>query len=732
MANKMNRESLERELFTMKMRCHEYELRLQEVNLHGATGASLQTQNLELLERVGHLESDGEAQRAENEGLREICIKTRDAMVELQRRIEELTTESTARQQEIDTLSDKNTSLRKERDTMTTKYTDACALFREQETRLEERAREAEHELQQWKSTSQRLEVENKTQKRVIETDKLQITEHQAELDRLRVVEQKHTALVKEMQETKALLEESMKDRDTQHTKVVELNKLNEQLERDVETSKKEAKLAGERTVALEGERLRIQVDAERRAMEAKLTHVERTLELTREENAAKTLEYERLKLRNDTLSTDAAALTRQLARLRADMDNAQEHERRAVQQTKDAMQAEMDEARRQMDSQLDHQRSELRTRLCDKEDAVVNLQARLRQLKIDCSAKVAAMEHEMERVKEEKHRIQTKWNASITAKKRVAAARSTGTSSTTRPARARSVGPRMRPPSSSTSSRRELTSTTTTPREDYGTTRRLDTSRINTPSERSSQVAEELSAVRHDTQAVTRTPPQRTRSSKQRPGQSTETKKKSSSGKKKTSAMKRKVSARRDVRSPSPLRSSLSPSTSPTRFSTRQTNPPPPPPQPQPSREESEVSKRAMGLAAFRAARRRSRQPFGVHTDSAAELAAKTAQNNRNIQSNENNNRNNGEGNHMLLLSKPTQSERDDIAKKAQMYFPVKSKVLGTSQSPTKTSSKLLSRTSSSSNGSRTGRLRNPAVVGAGRRRALSSSASMRPSAMR
>jgi hypothetical protein len=80
-------EELRAQLFTFKMRCHEYEQRLAQVNLHGASGATLQRAHGELAERVAWLERERAATASaarlleeEASGLREVLVKSRGAI----------------------------------------------------------------------------------------------------------------------------------------------------------------------------------------------------------------------------------------------------------------------------------------------------------------------------------------------------------------------------------------------------------------------------------------------------------------------------------------------------------------------------------------------------------------------------------------------------------------------------------------------------------------------------
>ncbi len=80
-------EDLRAQLFTFKMRCHEYEQRLAQVNLHGASGEALQRAHGELAERVAGLERERAASETaarlleeEASGLREVLVKSRGAI----------------------------------------------------------------------------------------------------------------------------------------------------------------------------------------------------------------------------------------------------------------------------------------------------------------------------------------------------------------------------------------------------------------------------------------------------------------------------------------------------------------------------------------------------------------------------------------------------------------------------------------------------------------------------
>jgi hypothetical protein len=80
-------EELRAQLFTFKMRCHEYEQRLAQVNLHGASGATLHRAHGELAERVAWLERERAASASaarlleeEASGLREVLVKSRGAI----------------------------------------------------------------------------------------------------------------------------------------------------------------------------------------------------------------------------------------------------------------------------------------------------------------------------------------------------------------------------------------------------------------------------------------------------------------------------------------------------------------------------------------------------------------------------------------------------------------------------------------------------------------------------
>ena len=75
---------LEQQVFNMKLKVHEYELRLSEVNLHGLTGETLQAENRKLKERVVTLESDKAKQKEKITTLTDICVKTRAAIEKLQ------------------------------------------------------------------------------------------------------------------------------------------------------------------------------------------------------------------------------------------------------------------------------------------------------------------------------------------------------------------------------------------------------------------------------------------------------------------------------------------------------------------------------------------------------------------------------------------------------------------------------------------------------------------------
>lgn len=75
---------LEQQVFNMKLKVHEYELRLSEVNLHGLTGERVQAENKTLKERVGSLESEKVQHKEKISTLTDICVKTRVAIEKLQ------------------------------------------------------------------------------------------------------------------------------------------------------------------------------------------------------------------------------------------------------------------------------------------------------------------------------------------------------------------------------------------------------------------------------------------------------------------------------------------------------------------------------------------------------------------------------------------------------------------------------------------------------------------------
>lgn len=67
--------ALEQKVFNLKLRVHEYELRLQQVDLHGVTGEQLQRENQELKEKLLTFEQKNTKQQEQIESLTMICMK---------------------------------------------------------------------------------------------------------------------------------------------------------------------------------------------------------------------------------------------------------------------------------------------------------------------------------------------------------------------------------------------------------------------------------------------------------------------------------------------------------------------------------------------------------------------------------------------------------------------------------------------------------------------------------
>jgi len=375
-------EDLRSQVFTMKMRCHEYEQRLMKVNLHGLNGETLQRENTALEERLDAALTQVREKEENVVELKGMIRKTGDAMIRMQ---------------------SANLGLKERLNDL-----------KETEEKLAEKMKECEGlalEVEQQKETLAKLEA---TEKSLEETKaKLEIAEAKASL--IDSLEQDKAALQDANSKTFQLLE------DEKARNVL----LAQELERErqahtIALSNAEcSKIEAEKLMRREREDVALVHQERTRKLETELEALR--LQLERNEGFLKDAndDVERLQRANNAYLAEGQGYREELATCRAEIATQEENQTRKLRAIREEIELEFQE---RLDSELrkfEQAQRENWKKLNAKDIELSEVITKLNLSKEKFKVREAALKDRYIALEEELHKVKSKWKSSITAKKR-------------------------------------------------------------------------------------------------------------------------------------------------------------------------------------------------------------------------------------------------------------------------------------------------------------------------
>jgi len=223
-------EELKSQLFTMKMRCHEYEQRLQLVNLHGLDGDKLHRMNTNITEKLNATQESLDFKITENANLRELIDVCKERLPKLALENDDLKAECIEKEKLIARIPELEAQLE----------------FRNQNLKsMTEEMTVTKQRLQEMNSSLQCMEIQN----RMLESrlSSLQVLEAgREELEsQLKETHGENQDLQVKLQESctnfeKLKLKLEVKDRDSTILNAVEVEKITQQFENDAEVLRTE------------------------------------------------------------------------------------------------------------------------------------------------------------------------------------------------------------------------------------------------------------------------------------------------------------------------------------------------------------------------------------------------------------------------------------------------------------------------------------------------------------
>mmetsp|Transcript_43157 Transcript_43157/g.69185 ORF Transcript_43157/g.69185 Transcript_43157/m.69185 type:complete len:423 (-) Transcript_43157:2504-3772(-) len=379
-------EELKSELFNMKMKCHEYEQRLMQVNLHGLDGETLQSRNAELegdLEKLKTVVADNED---EISSLKGILVKTKGAM-------ERLVTSNRSLRTQVDQLEIAKQKLGED----VLQKTNMCNSFQTEA----ELGRKYLSELEETRASLK--EVQDQL------AGKIRLASKVPELE----------GMVTSLRKSISKLEERIKKKDDQLT-LLELRLRDETTKAKAACNETESQ-KHDLTVAMAREKELVVQQYQSRCsqLEDTITTVTRELEIAKDVLTAKEAECERYSIRSQSYMERERQASSELARLRAEVENFQQHKQLTMEKLREQFEIErakiLEECdKRYFDAQKLHSKQ-----VSEKEVQYERLLDLMSTTKEKHRESVSQYKSQIVQLEKEVHSVKTKWKSSMTAKRK-------------------------------------------------------------------------------------------------------------------------------------------------------------------------------------------------------------------------------------------------------------------------------------------------------------------------